>query len=108
MTGGSATVALMLGIVATVFIVIAVYVERDRDREHRSSTIVAGRARSIALLRLSGRAPVRSARRIATEGLLVGLVGAVIGVVVGTAVAAGLAGGRGWRRTSCPRPTTAT
>jgi putative ABC transport system permease protein len=85
-TGSSATVALMLGIVATVFIVIAVYVSAIVTA-NTVSTVVAGRTRLIALLRLIGSSARTQRAQIAKEGLLVGLVGAVIGVVVGTGVA---------------------
>ena len=60
-TGSSGTVALMLQIVAIVFIVIAVYVSAIITA-NTFATIVAGRARSIALMRLLGSsANVRSA-----------------------------------------------
>ena len=52
-TGSSNTVAVMLQIVAIVFIVIAVYVSAIITA-NTFATIVAGRARSIALLRLLG------------------------------------------------------
>jgi len=61
-TGESATVSLLLGLVATVFIVIAVYVSTVVTA-NTVATVVAGRTRLIALLRLIGSArlaaPVR-------------------------------------------------
>ena len=85
-TGESATVALLLGIVATVFIVIAVYVSAIVTA-NTVATVVAGRTRLIALLRLIGSSARAQRAQIAKEGLAVGLVGAAIGVFVGTGLA---------------------
>lgn len=85
-TGGSDTVALMLGIVALVFIVIAIYVSAIVTA-NTVATVVAGRTRLIALLRLIGSSARAQRVQIAREGLLIGLVGAAIGVVLGTGVA---------------------
>ncbi|RXZ71236.1 ABC transporter permease [Agromyces albus] len=85
-TGGSATVALMLGVVAMVFIVIAIYVSAVVTA-NTVSTVVAGRTRLIALLRLIGSSARTQRAQIAREGLLVGVAGAAIGVVLGTGVA---------------------
>jgi putative ABC transport system permease protein len=87
-TGENRTVALMLGIVATVFIVIAIYVSAIVTA-NTVSTVVAGRTRLIALLRLIGSGARAQRAQIAREGLLVGLAGAAIGIVAGTG--AGLA-----------------
>ncbi len=97
-TGQSATVATMLTILATVFLVIAVYVG-PVVTVNTFATIVAGRARQIALLRLIGSSAVTPRRRLARQGLVVGVVGSLIGAGAGTAVAAGLvrfAVGVGW------------
>ncbi len=88
-TGSSHFVTVVLGAVAVVFIVIAVYVGAIVTA-NTFSTIVAGRARSIALLRLLGSSARTQRRAIAREGLLAGLAGAVIGAVIGTAIAFGL------------------
>ena len=85
-TGSSVTVAVMLRVLAFVFIVIAVYVAAVVTA-NTFSTIVAGRVRSIALLRLLGSSARRERGRIAREGLAVGIVGSVLGGIVGTAVA---------------------
>jgi putative ABC transport system permease protein len=85
-TGSSNTVALMLRVLAFVFIVISVYVAAVVTA-NTFSTIVAGRVRSIALLRLLGSSAARERGRIAREGLVVGIVGSIIGGVVGTGVA---------------------
>ncbi|RXZ50408.1 FtsX-like permease family protein [Agromyces fucosus] len=88
-TGQSSTVALMLTLVAVVFIVIAVYVSAIVTA-NTVSTVVAGRTRLIALLRLIGSSARAQRAQIAREGLLVGAIGAAIGVVAGTAIAFGL------------------
>jgi putative ABC transport system permease protein len=85
-TGSSRTVGVMLSIVAIVFIVIAVYVSAIITA-NTFATIVAGRARSIALLRLLGSSAASLRTSIAAEGLFVGLVGTAIGAAVGTGVA---------------------
>ena len=106
-TGGSATVALMLGIVATVFIVIAVYVSAIVTA-NTVSTVVAGRTRLIALLRLIGSSA--RAQRARSQG------GAPRRGSSARPSASSRHRGRGFalracsrrRRTSCPRPTTTT
>ncbi|WP_309980141.1 FtsX-like permease family protein [Agromyces sp. 3263] len=85
-TGESTTVAIILGIVATVFIVIAIYVSAIVTA-NTVSTVVAGRTRLIALLRLLGSSARSQRAQIAREGLLIGLAGALAGVVLGTAAA---------------------
>jgi putative ABC transport system permease protein len=86
-TGASGTVALMLAIVAMVFIVIAVYVGAIVT-SNTFATIIAGRTRTIALLRLIGSTASAVRRGVAREGLIVGVVGAVLGLAVGTGVTA--------------------
>jgi putative ABC transport system permease protein len=88
-TGSSGTVALMLNLLAGVFIVISVYVSAIVTA-NTVATVVAGRTRLIALLRLIGSSARTERTRIAKEGLLVGLAGAVIGLVLGTGVSFGL------------------
>jgi putative ABC transport system permease protein len=85
-TGSSGTVALMLAIVATVFIVIAVYVSAIVTA-NTVSTVVAGRTRLIALLRLIGSSARAQRAEIAREGLVIGLAGAAIGILLGSALA---------------------
>jgi putative ABC transport system permease protein len=88
-TGDSGTVSLLLGLVAVVFIVIAMYVAAIVTA-NTFSTILAGRTRTIALLRLLGSTASAQRRSVAGEGLLVGIVGALLGLGLGTGVAAGL------------------
>ena len=85
-TGSSgATVPLLLGLVATVFMVIAIYVGAIVTA-NTFATIVAGRTRTIALYRLIGSSARAQRRAVAREGLVVGFVGSLVGAVVGTLV----------------------
>jgi putative ABC transport system permease protein len=88
-TGSSATVALMLSILAWVFILIAIYVGAVVT-SNTFATIVAGRARQIALLRLLGSTARRQRLAISREGLVAGATGGVAGAVVGSILAFGL------------------
>jgi putative ABC transport system permease protein len=82
-TGSSHTVRLMLSVVAFVFIAIAVYVGAIVTA-NTFATIIAGRTRTIALLRLIGSSASDQRRAVAGEGFMVGVAGAVIGAVVGS------------------------
>ena len=86
---GSGMVAFMLALVGGVFIVIAVYVGAIVTA-NTFATIIAGRTRTIALLRLIGATAASQRRAVAREGLLVGVTGSVLGFAVGTAVTFGL------------------
>lgn len=79
-----------LSLVAVLFITIAVYVSAIVTT-NTVATIIAGRTRTIALMRLIGSSARDQRRAVAREGLLVGALGAVLGAVVGTVLlAAGL------------------
>jgi putative ABC transport system permease protein len=80
-------VPLMLSIVASIFIVIAVYVSAIVTA-NTFSTIIAGRTRTIALYRLIGSTARAQRRSVAGEGLIVGVVGALIGAVVSVVLVA--------------------
>lgn len=84
-TGNSQTAAMLLGIAASIFIIIAVYVGAIVTA-NTFATIIAGRTRTIALLRLVGATATSQRKAVATEGLWVGIIGAVIGAIVGTLV----------------------
>ena len=94
----SGTMRMMLFIVATVFILIALYVG-SIVTANTFSTIIAGRARTIALLRLVGASSRRVRSRVAFEGLMVGLIGAAIGFAASwllCTVFVAVAPGQGW------------
>ncbi|HEY2556393.1 MAG TPA: FtsX-like permease family protein, partial [Diaminobutyricibacter sp.] len=80
--GGHGSVQLALSIVAGVFIVIAVYVGAIVTT-NTFATIVAGRTRTIALLRLIGSSSRDQRKAVAGEGFVVGVVGAVGGAIIG-------------------------
>ncbi len=99
-------VALMLSIASVVFIVIALYVGAVVTA-NSFATIIAGRTRTIALLRLLGSSARAQRGAIAREGLLVGIVGSLLGVVVGigiTAVLLNLGVSSGASRDALPLP----
>ncbi|WP_448656954.1 FtsX-like permease family protein [Microbacterium lacticum] len=85
--GGSDTVTAIIGVLSVLLVGVAVYVA-SIVTANTFATIIAGRTRTIALLRLIG-ATARSQRRtVAGQGFAVGVIGAVIGLVSGTATAA--------------------
>ncbi len=87
--GGSDTVTAIIGVLSVLLVGVAVYVA-SIVTANTFATIIAGRTRAIALLRLIG-ATARSQRRtVAGQGFAVGVIGAVIGLVSGTAAAAAL------------------
>lgn len=84
-TGESGTVGVLLLIIGIVFIVIAVYVG-SIVTTNTFATIIAGRTRSIALMRVLGSSARSQRNAVAREGLLVGVLGTVIGAISGTLV----------------------
>jgi putative ABC transport system permease protein len=80
------TAQVALAMVAGVFILIAVYVGAVVTA-NTFATIIAGRTRTIALMRLIGSSASAMRRSVAREGLLVGVIGSLIGVVVGLGLA---------------------
>lgn len=76
--GASTTAQIALSMVAAVFFVIAVYVGAIVTT-NTFATIIAGRTRTIALLRLIGSSAQAQRRSVAGEGLTVGIIGAVAG-----------------------------
>jgi putative ABC transport system permease protein len=83
---GSAQLALTF--VAGAFILIAIYVGTIVTA-NTFATVIAGRTRSIALMRLVGATATTLRSSVAREGLVVGIIGAAIGAVVGLALAIG-------------------
>jgi putative ABC transport system permease protein len=83
--GSSSALEVFLSVLALVFIAIATYVGAVVTA-NTFATIIAGRTRTIALMRLIG-ATARSQRAaVAREGLIVGLIGSIVGALIGTAV----------------------
>lgn len=80
-----AMVPALLTATAIVFLAIAVYTGAVVTA-NTFATIIAGRTREIALLRLIGSSARTERRRVAREGLLVGIVGSFVGAVVGTLI----------------------
>ncbi|NNC10772.1 ABC transporter permease [Planctomonas sp. JC2975] len=86
-----------LSVVASVFLAVAVYVGCVVTI-NAFGAVIAGRRRSIALLRLVGAEGREVRRAVALEGLGAGVIGAVVGALVGLLVAllvvrSGIAGG---------------
>lgn len=85
--GESEMLAIVLSILAVLLVGVAVYVAAIVTA-NTFSTVIAGRTRGIALLRLIG-ASARSQRvEVARQGIVVGVIGATLGLIAGTAVAA--------------------
>ena len=78
-----------LAILTVVFTAIAMYVGAIVTT-NTFATIIAGRRRSIALMRLIGATASTIRQSVANEGLIVGIIGALIGVVVGVALSLGV------------------
>jgi len=94
----SGTFRLVLLVVSFVFIVIALYVGAIVTA-NTFATIIAGRTRTIALLRLVGATSGGVRRRVAAEGLLMGAIGAGIGFLLAEALCAAavtFGPGAGW------------
>ncbi|MBP1327198.1 putative ABC transport system permease protein [Leucobacter exalbidus] len=83
LTEGSSTFRSVLLTVSFVFIVIALYVGVIVTT-NTFATIIAGRTRSIALMRLVGATANRVRSRVAAEGLVMGAIGSVIGFILAT------------------------
>lgn len=77
----SSTFKTLLLSVSFIFIVIALYVGAIVTA-NTFATIIAGRTRTIALLRLVGSTSKRVRTRVAAEGLVMGVIGAVIGLIL--------------------------
>ena len=84
--GYGGTVGVMVTVLTMLFIIIAMYVAAIVTA-NTFATIVAGRTRQIALMRLIGSTARDERRKVANQGLVVGVIGSVIGLVVGVAVA---------------------
>lgn len=85
--GDSDTLAFVLGFISVILLGVAVYVA-SIVTANTFATVVAGRTRRIALLRLIGASARSQRSEIARQGLVVGVIGALLGLVGGTALAA--------------------
>ncbi|MFE7699001.1 FtsX-like permease family protein [Microbacterium keratanolyticum] len=85
--GDSGTLAVVVAILSVLLTAVAMYVAAIVTA-NTFSTIVAGRTRQIALLRLIG-ATARSQRlQVGQQGLIVGVLGATAGLLIGLALSA--------------------
>ncbi|MCW3492409.1 ABC transporter permease [Microbacterium sp. SSM24] len=89
--GQSEVLAAVLVILSIILTGVAVYVAAIVTA-NTFSTVVAGRTRRIALMRLIGASARSQRAEVARQGLVVGVIGAALGLVVGIIVsAAGIA-----------------
>lgn len=85
--GDSETLAFIVGLLSVLLTAVAMYVAAIVTA-NTFSTIIAGRTRRIALMRLIG-ATARSQRaEVGRQGLVVGVIGAGLGVLIGLGLAA--------------------
>ncbi len=82
--GESETLAAIVTMLGMLLLAVAVYVAAIVTA-NTFATIVAGRTRRIALLRLVGASARSQRSEIAGQGFVVGAIGALIGLVLGTA-----------------------
>jgi putative ABC transport system permease protein len=85
--GESGTLAVVIGFLSVILLGVAVYVA-SVVTANTFATVVAGRTRRIALMRLIGASARSQRAEIARQGLVVGIIGAVLGLLVGFALAA--------------------
>jgi putative ABC transport system permease protein len=90
LAGGEMLLA-VIAMLSVLLVGVAVYVAAIVTA-NTFATVVAGRTRRIALMRLLGASARSERATIARQGLVVGVIGAVIGLVVGIGVA--IAGGQ--------------
>lgn len=86
--GASGTLALVVQVLTVLLIGVAMYVAAIVTA-NTFSTIIAGRTRHIALMRLIGGSARSQRAEVARQGLVVGMIGAAVGIVVGVLLAAG-------------------
>lgn len=80
--GESGTLAVVLAIMSVLLIGVAVYVA-SIVTANTFATVIAGRTRRIALLRLIGASARSQRAEVARQGLVVGIIGATVGLVAG-------------------------
>lgn len=86
--GQSEVLAVVLAILTVILAGVAVYVAAVVTA-NTFSTVVAGRTRRIALMRLIGASARSQRTEVARQGLVVGVLGAFLGLVAGTLISAG-------------------
>ena len=86
--GGSDMLEIVIGMLGAVLLALALYVGAIVTA-NTFATVVAGRTRRIALMRLIGASARSQRAEVARQGLAVGAIGALLGLVAGTALAAG-------------------
>ncbi|MFL2000251.1 ABC transporter permease [Microbacterium sp. A1-JK] len=86
--GGSETLVFILGFLTVLLVGVAVYVAAIVTA-NTFATVVAGRTRQIALLRLIGASAKAQRAEVAQQGLIVGAIGATLGFVIGTVLSLG-------------------
>ena len=80
--GDSGTLAVVLAIMSVLLIGVAVYVA-SIVTANTFATVIAGRTRRIALLRLIGASARSQRAEVARQGLVGGIIGAAVGLVAG-------------------------
>lgn len=85
--GDSGTLATIVAILSVLLVGVAMYVAAIVTA-NTFSTVIAGRTRTIALLRLIGSTARAQRTEIAGQGLVVGVIGAVLGLIGGVGIAA--------------------
>ena len=85
--GDSETLAVVLMILSVLLVGVAVYVAAVVTA-NTFSTVIAGRTRRIALMRLIGASAQSQRAEVARQGLVVGVIGAFLGLIGGTALSA--------------------
>lgn len=91
--GDSDVLALVIAVLSVLLIGVAMYVAAVVTA-NTFATIVAGRTRRIALMRLIGASARSQRAEVGRQGLIVGVIGAVIGYIAGEAIAiAGISAG---------------
>lgn len=86
--GDSDVLQVVVAVLTVLLLALALYVGAIVTA-NTFATVVAGRTRRIALLRLIGASARAQRAEVARQGLAVGAIGAVLGLVAGTALAAG-------------------
>ncbi|MEE2815968.1 MAG: FtsX-like permease family protein, partial [Actinomycetota bacterium] len=85
--GDSEVLAIVVTILSVLLVAVAMYVAAIVTA-NTFSTIIAGRTRRIALLRLIGASARSQRAEVTGQGFVVGLIGAGIGLIIGVALSA--------------------